>query len=451
MRENMLGTEKISKLLRKFLIPAVVAMVIAGTQTIIDGIFLGNFVGETALASINIVQPFMQLIIGVGMIISVGSLSFIGRNLGEGKKEEARDIFKTVFIVTLILTLMITLLGVFFSDSIAMVLGANDILKTGVSEYIRVISIFAPIMCIMFLFGFINRVIGKPELYLKGTILSVVTNVTLDFVLIKELGLGIKGAAFATGIAYTSALLVVIWPMLDRENIVNVFVGKFNKDVILPVVYNGSSEGVNSIAAAITAYVFNVTFMRIAGASGVAAFTSINYISQFGALIMFGISDGITPIVSYNYGNGNFDRVDKTLKIALKLNFAIGISLFLVLFGFGENLIGLFANGNVDILEIAVGGSKIYAFAFLIIGFNIINSGYFTAIGDARGSIIVAACRGIVFIILGIIILPKFMGIGGVWFTVPFSEFATFLIGIYLLKNNSSEIAKLEYNLKGVI
>ncbi len=128
MKENILGTDKIHKLFIKFAIPAIIAMVISGTQTIVDGIFLGNFVGQNALASVNIVQPFMQIIIGLSMIVSIGSLSFIGRSLGEGKKEEAQNIFKTAFIVITFLSLVVLLVGRLFSDYIAVLLGANEVL-----------------------------------------------------------------------------------------------------------------------------------------------------------------------------------------------------------------------------------------------------------------------------------------------------------------------------------
>ncbi|MEJ8552763.1 MATE family efflux transporter [Tepidibacter sp. Z1-5] len=443
MNENILGTEKISKLFIKFSIPAIISMVIAGAQTIIDGIFLGNFVGQNALASVNIVQPFMQVIIGFSMIISVGSLSFIGRSLGEGKKEESQNIFQTAFIVLTVIAITILLVGRLFSQEIAVLLGANEVLLEGVSMYARTIAIFAPIMSLMFLFGFINRVVGKPELYLKGMILSVIVNISLDFILIKQLSLGIMGAAFATGIAYVASFFIVAHPMLNKNNIVNVFSGKFDKSVIIPMAYNGSSEGVISIATATTAYLFNMTFMRIAGEAGVAAFTTINYISQFGTLIMFGISDGIGPILSYNYGNRKNDRLDDTLKLASKVNLVVGVVLFLILFVFGEQLVSLFASGNETILNLAVSGSRVYAFAFLLNGFNIINSGYFTAIGNARASIIIAASRGMIFIIIGINILPMIIGRSGVWLTVPFAEFMTFIIGIYLVKKNNNLCMKL--------
>lgn len=441
MKNNILATGKMSSLFIKFMIPAVISMVIAGTQTIIDGIFLGNFVGPDAMASVNIVQPFMQILTGCGFIISIGSLSFIGRSLGEGKKEEAQNIFRTSLVVIVLTSILIMLFGELFNNGIAVTLGANEELLSGVTSYIRVISMFAPFIGLMLLFGFVNRVAGRPDLYLKGMILSVAVNIVLDYLLIKEFGLGVKGAAFATGLAYTSALLIVIKPMIDKHNIINVFKGKFNKKFIWPVIYNGSAEGVVSLATAITAYVFNMTFMKIAGAEGVAAFTTINYIGQFGTLIMFGISDGIVPIVSFNHGCKENARVNKALNIAIKLNLIVGVILFLTLFLFGRELISMFAGENEEILKLAIGGSKIYAIAFLLCGFNIIKAGYFTAIGDSRAAVIIAASRGILFILLGMAILPSLIGVSGVWLTVPFAEIMTVLISIGLTKLSNRNLA----------
>lgn len=434
--ENILGTEKISKLFIKFSVPAIIAMLINGMQTIIDGIFLGNFVGPNAMASVNLVQPFTQLIIGSSMIISIGCLSFIGRTIGEGKVEYARNIFKTSTILMISISLIITILGLTSSKSIAFILGANDVLLDSVSIYIKTLSIFAIPMSIMFLFGFVDRVIEKPHLYLNGSILSVLTNIVLNYILIKKLQLGIKGAAIATGMSYSIALFIVIVPMLNKNTIVNIFKGKFDKTTIWPVIYNGSSEGVIAIAIATTAYIFNIAFMKIAGEFGIAAFTSISYISQFGTLIMFGISDGIGPIISYNYGYKDFDRVKEVLNISYKVTLVVGVILFCTLFLFGENLVSMFVSGNKQVSEMAIEGAKLYAFAFFLNGFNIVYSGYFTAIGKAKESIIISACRGIVFVIVGIAILPNIMSLSGIWLTIPFAELMTFIVGTSLINKN---------------
>ncbi|WP_373600449.1 MATE family efflux transporter [Paraclostridium bifermentans] len=447
MQENILKQGRISKLFIKFSVPAIIAMVIAGMQTVIDGLFLGNLIGPNAMASVSLGGPYIQFVIGFSMLISVGSLSFMGRSLGEGNKKLTQDIFKTSLILLGIGAIFFSLIGVLFSKNIGLVLGANDILINDVSNYIKVISMCIVPMCLAFLIGFADRLVEKPDLYFKGMIASLVVNITLNYILIKKLQLGITGAALATGLSYSSVFLVVVSPMLKRENIINLFVGKFNKSTIVPVVYNGSSEAMSALATVVSAYLFNNAFIEIAGESGVAAFTSINYIAQFGMLTVFGIADGITSIISYNYGAKEFDRVKSIVKLSSVVSFIVCIATFIVLFFFSDSLIKLFVGSDKFILDLAINGAKIYALAFISNGFSIIYSSYFTAIGYAKESIIIALSRGLVFIVIGITVLPKLIGINGIWFTVPFAELITFVISLYLMnkyKLPSTNVSSLE-------
>lgn len=433
MQDNILLEGKVSKVFFIFCIPAILSMLIAGMQTMIDGMFVGNILGTNAMASINIAAPFMQLILGMSMIVSIGTQSFIGLRIGEGNIPKAQNAFKTFLFFILLVGGIITLLGLGFNEKIATFLGASDILKPLVCTYIKTISMFTIPMAIMFLFGFSNRLIGKPDLYFKGMILSLLCNLVLNYLFIAKLNLGITGAAMATGISYSSALIIVVSPLLNKENIINIHTGKVDLTTLLPVLYNGSSEGIISLSVAISAYIFNMAFMSIAGEAGVAAFTAINYVGQFGICILFGISDGIGPIVSCSHGSELYNRVKQILKVAYFVGLAIGTLIFIILFLFGENLIKLFMSVDQQIIDLAAQGAKIYAVAFFMNGFNIINSGYFTFIGEAMKSVIIAASRGLLFIILGIMVLPQIIGINGVWATIPFAEFLTVILGLILI------------------
>ena len=443
MQENILGSERIPKLFIKYSIPAIISMAITGMQTMVDGMFVGNVLGPNAMASVNISAPFMQMIIALAMIMSIGSQSYMGLSLGDKNIDKTQNIFKTAIIIILLVGFSITIFGFTMNKEIAKILGASEILMNDVSIYIKTLSIFTVPMCLMFLFGFSGRIIEKPELYFYGSILSLGVNISLNYILIYKLRLGIVGAATATGIAYSSAFLVVVWPMLNKKNVINVFSGKFDKSTIMPVIYNGSSEGVNAISTATSAFLFNMAFMNIAGEMGVAAFTAINYVAQFGILLMFGVSDGIGPIISYNYGGKDFDRVKLTMKLSDKVLLVMGIGVFTTLFFFGKNLIMIFVGNNKEILEIATMGAKIYAFAFFMNGFNIVKSGYFTYIGNAKASVIVAASRGLIFIFVGIFILPMLLGTNGIWLSIPFAEFITILIGFKLTKESNKVMDKV--------
>ena len=437
MQDNVLGTEKISKLFIKFSIPAILSLTIAGVQTMVDGIFLGNFVGTNAMASVNIAAPFMQLMIGMNLIIGIGGASYIGRSLGEGQVKRAQDIFKSACLFMIGLSIVILVLGFTFSHQLASFLGANDVLLADSSTYIKILALFAPFIGLSFILGVFVRCIGKPNVYLISSVASLFANIILNYVLIKQLKLGIVGAPIATGLSFTTSFLIAAIPFIKKTAVLNFFTGKFNWKLTGQLLYNGSSEGVSSLAAAISTFVFNMAFMRIAGEVGVSAFTAIGYISLFASLIVCGVSAGIGPVISYNYGAQLHDRVKQMMNISCKMAIIMGSALVVLIFLFGKYLIMMFVSDNEAVLDLALHGSKIYAFTFFFNGLNILFSGYFTSIGDALSSIIVAVCRGMIFILLGISILPQFIGISGVWMTVPVAEVLTLLVVIFLFKKGN--------------
>nr|WP_317331386.1 MATE family efflux transporter [uncultured Romboutsia sp.] len=438
MTENFLETEKLGKLFLKYTIPSIVGMIFVGVQGIIDGLFVGNIMGENALASINLCQPVLQLIMGIALVFSVGGQSIIGINLGKKNIKEAQDTFKTALLVLLVISVIASIFGVFFSDNIAKLLGANEILLEGTSTYIRYISLFTIFIMLMFTFDSVVRTIGKPHISLVGLVIAVIINIILDYLFIAKLKMGIKGAALATGISYSISMFIIIFPFLNKNSNLNIYIGKFNKKVIIPMAYNGASEGISSLSTALSMFLFNTALMKISGESGIAAFTIINYISQVGYMIIFGISDGVRPIISYSFGSDNHKRLKEVLKLSVIVNVIIGFGIFIVMSMFCKDLIGLFLKDGKNAIDIAVSGSRIYGIAFLFNGLNILASGYFTAIDDAKSSIIIAISRGLVFILIGILILPIIFGINGVWGTVVFAEILTLVICFYIIKKKYS-------------
>lgn len=434
MNNNILSEGRLSTLYLRFVIPSVIAMVISGIQGMIDGIFLGNFVDANAMASVNIANPYMQVIVGATMIVCTGTLSYLGRTLGENNREKAKDIFKSSVIALLVLSIIILLLGVLFHKGIAVLLGANDVLLTSASQYIAIIAFFTPVISFMIFFGFTDRLMGKPNLYPIATVFCLITNIVMDFIAVKILELGVIGAAIATGVSYLVGLMIVIKPVLSRKGIVNIFEGKFCWKIFSHSAFNGSSEGATYVSAALTMLLFNRAFMSFAGEKGVAAFTVINYLGTFVTLIMFGVSDGISSIVSYNYGAGKLERVRKTFFSSVVINFLWGVLLILVLKLYAEELIKIFLKNEPEILQTAIKGAKIYALSFFFSGFNIVQSGYHTSVGNALASFCIAASRGIVFVSIGITVLPYFFGMNGVWATLPFAEIMTLFLCVGLMR-----------------
>jgi len=434
MDERILGSEKISRLFIKYTIPAVFSMVLAGSQIMIDGMFVGNFVGSNALASVNIVLPFVEISMAVSFVITFGTLSIIGRNLGAGNIQNAQNTFKTATYLIAIFSVVYGLTGIFGAQSIGRMLGADVSLLEGVSTYLRTYSCFLGFYPLMILTGFADRIIGKPQLYLYATITTLVVNISLDYILIKEFGIGIKGAAIATGISYLVGLLITIKPMLNKKHTINLFAGKYDPSTIRPMLYNGASEGIGAGAAALAVYLFNLEFMKRVGPEGVAAFTMISYVVRLGMHVIFGIADGISPIVSYNYGHEKYKRVKAVMRCALVSGAVIGSIVFIVLILGGNALANMFSKGNTSVVQIAATGSVIYAFAFLVNSYNIIYSIYYTAIGNAKDSAILAIIKTLIYVVIGLMVLPKIFGDSGVWMVFAFSEVMTLITYNILIK-----------------
>lgn len=431
--DSSYGTATIPSLFLKVVLPSIIAMLITGIQGVIDGLFLGNYMGDSAMASANIAAPFLQILMGITMVISIGGTAFIGRSLGHNDLRKAQDIFKSCFVAISVSSIFIILSTGFFSDQFAVLFGASDTLLQGSSDYIRVIGIFSPVVMFYVLFAFTNRVIGKPHLLLIASMACVVTNITLNYVFIALLNLGMTGAGLATGLSYTFGFLINIRPIFSKKNDVNIYTGKFKWNLLGELLYNGSSEGITSISTAVTIWVFNLTFMYYYGDSGVASFTIVNYISQFTTTLLFGMADGITPILAYHYGANLRLRIVEIMKISMCANFLVGAGIYLIIQLAGETLIGFFADGNSALISLTYTGAKIYALCFLLSGFNILVSANFTAKGDALKSVLVSSSRGLIFILLGIFTLPHFFGVTGVWFVLPFAEMITMVISLYLL------------------
>lgn len=430
-------TNSIPILFLKVVLPSIIAMLITGMQGMIDGLFLGNFIGNSAMASASIASPFLQILIGISMVVSIGGTAFMGRSLGIKDVSKTRDIFKTCLIALSLCSILMVIIVWFFSDHLAILFGASDSLMQGASDYIRILGFLSPFVTLYFLFSFTNRGIGKPHLLLISSIVCVLGNILLNYIFVVVLELGMTGAGLATGLSYFLGLLVNIKPMFSRNTVVNVFQGKFSWKLLGTLLYNGISEGITSISTADCIWIFNLTFMYYYGDAGVTSFTIVNYIAQFTTILLFGMSDGVTPIIAYHYGAGLKGRIIKIMKVASFGNFLVGLFVCFSIQIWGEKLIGMFADGNMELILMTQSGAKIYSFAFLLTGFNILISAFFTAKGDALNSVIVSSSRGLVFILIGIFTLPYLFDVTGVWLVVPFAEVITLSISLCLLFKQS--------------
>lgn len=436
-REKLLLTGEIPRLFFKYALPGVAGLLFLGIQSVIDGIVLGRFVGANALASVNLVLPCYSLISAFAIVMGIGGQTLVSISLGKGDKQEANNALRSVFLFLLGMSVVVSLVIFLSAGKIASFLGANEVLLPDAVGYIRALVPFFPLLCAMFFGDYIIKAMGHP-LYATSVMgLTVILNIILDIVFVARLGWGVMGAGLATGIAFTVGACFNLPRLFSRHEVVAVQRGRYDRRLVWNAFYNGSSEGMSELSVAITVFLFNITMMRYLGESGVAAFTAINYILFIGTTVFLGISDGIIPIIGYNFGARQQGRIKSILKLAARTNSLIGISLFLLLLLFGEQVIGLFFKDHgSEAFAIASRGVSIYCFAFLLCGLNILASSYFTAIGNAKISIIISALRGLIFVGIGILVLPAVFGIDAIWYDVPVAEVCTLSVSFWLVRRS---------------
>ena len=437
MEERELATRAIPGLFFKFALPGVIGLLFVGIQSIIDGIVLGRWVGANAIASVNLVLPCYSFMTAFAIVMGVGCQTLIGICLGRRDRQGANDAFTTAFLFLSGFSVLVSLLIFIFAGKIAFWLGANEVLQAGAVEYIRALVPFFPVLSVMFLGDYVLKAAGHPLYAMLVLSSTVLLNIGLDLLFVVQWDWGITGAGLATGFAFTIGLLLNYSLLIRKRSLLPLQAGRFRRRWVWKMFYNGSSEGMSELSAGITVYLFNITMMHYLGEQGVAAFTATNYVLFIGTTIFLGISDGCIPIMSYNFGAGRLDRVRATLKMAFRTNLVLGVSLFSVLFLGGNQVVSLFfRTGDSEVLQIAVLGTSIYAFAFLMNGVNILTSSYFTAMGNAQISIIISLLRGLVFVGLGIVVFPVLFGIESIWYNVPMAEACTLLVSLWLIRKS---------------
>lgn len=435
--EQRLRDGAIAPLFRKYAIPGVITLLFVGLQTIIDGVVLGNFVGANALASVSLILPCYSFIAAVAIVVSIGCQTLISISLGKQDKQGGHDAIRSAFVFLVLFALGMSMLLFAFAPHIAKLLGANDVLMAGSVSYLRALIPFFPVIASMFFSDYVIKSVGRPIYSMAVMSSTVILNIVFDLLFVAVWGMGTAGAGLATGLAFTIGAAFNLPVIFGKKCLVSIKKGKFRWKLLWQMVYNGSSEGISELSSGISTLLFNLALMRYLGESGVAAFTAINYVFFIGVIIFLGVSDGIIPIVSYNYGADQWSRIKEVVTLAVKSNFFIGTALFFLLTFFGSQVIALFFdNSETEVIRIAAAGTSIYAFAFLINGFNILAASYFTAMANAKLSIIISLLRGLVFISIGIYVLPRVFGIEGIWYAVPLAEVLTLLVSVTLVRRS---------------
>lgn len=417
-----------------FALPTTIMMVVMSLYTIVDGVFVSRYVSTNALSSINIVYPVINIVLGISVMLSTGSSAIVAKKMGEGRPDSARQTFTTIILLNIGLGLVIALFGNLAAVPLSRLLGASELLLEDCVTYLRWQLAFAPALMLQILFQMYFVTEGRPGIGLFLTLLAGVSNALLDYLLIVPLGLGIAGAAIATVTGYMiPAVIGLLYFACSRRSLWLVR-PRMERGELKDTCINGSSEMVTNLSSGIITFLFNLAMMHFAGEDGVAAITIIQY-SQFllNALFM-GFSQGVSPVISFNYGSKNHNQLKQVFRTSLIFTAVTSLATFLLAQVTGSLVVGVFARPGTAVYALARHGFTIFAFSFLFSGLTIFASALFTALSDGRISAVISFVRTFGLIITSLLVLPFLIGIDGVWLAIPIAEFGGVILSIYYMK-----------------
>ena len=434
MEKNTLGQNFTVGSLMKFALPSIIMMVFFSFYTIVDGIFVSNYVGNDALSGLNIAFPYLNLFYSFPIMLATGASAVVAIKMGEGDYILAKKNFSTVMLVGLIIGITLSLASYIFLDKIVLMLGATPDLYEYCSDYLQTIIIFAPFITFQVFFQYFFVTAGKPLLGLIATISGGLTNMVLDYLFIAVFEMGISGAALATGIGYCiPAIIGLIYFTFNKKGSLQFVKPEWDAKMLLHVCVNGSSEMVTNIFLSITTFLFNVVMLRLVGEDGVAAVTIILYAQFLQIAIYLGFATGVAPIFSFNHGERNLQNLKNVFKISTYFILISSVIMYALSVIFAPQLVGVFVRPDNNVFELARHGFVVFSISCIFIGFNIFASALFTSLSNGKISAIISFLRTFVFVVGSILILPIFWDVDGVWFAVPVAELLSIFVSVYFI------------------
>ena len=399
--------------LLRFVAPSILMLLCTSVYSIVDGFFVSNYVGKTPFAALNLVMPVLMGVGTLGFMAGTGGSAVVSMTLGEGRKELANEYFSLIVYVTL---------------------GADGELEADCVRYSRILFLSSPAFVMQYLFQSFFIAAEKPTLSLKVNVIAGLTNAVLDYVLIVAFPLGLVGAALATAAGQlVGGIIPVIYFSRENGSLLQLGKAKWHGKVIWQTVTNGSSELVTNISTSIVSILYNFQLMEAAGENGVAAYGIIMYVDIIFMTLYLGYSLGSAPIVSFHYGAGNHAELKNLCRKSLVIISACGVILLTASQILAGPLVKIFANYDQELLEMTTWGFRIYAIAFMVRGMNVWGSSFFTALNNGAVSAAISFLRTFVFQIVIVLILPKLIGITGVWLSIVLAEFLALFVTIGFL------------------
>lgn len=422
------------KMLLRFVLPSIVMMVFTSIYGVVDGLFVSNFVGKSAFAAVNLVMPFIMIFGGIGFMFGTGGSALVAKTMGEGDDRRANRYFTMMIAATLISGVVISVVGIAYMEPISVFLGADEDMLPDCVLYGRIVIGFNTAYMLQNVFQSFFITAERPKLGLAVTVAAGVTNMVLDALFMAVFHWGVAGAAIATGISQiVGGVLPLVYFLRPNTSLLRLTKTRLELRPVLKASGNGASELVSNVTASVVGMLYNFQLLRLAGQDGVSAYGVLMYVNFIFAAIFIGYSIGCAPIVSYHYGAGNHDELKGLLRKSVRLMSGGGILMVGVAQALALPLARLFVGYDVALCDMTVHAFRISTLAFVLVGFNIFASSFFTALNDGVVSAVISFLRTFIFKLSAVLLLPLLWGLDGIWWAEVTAEVCAFVLSVAFL------------------
>ncbi len=431
MAEIQLSEHFSYRKLIRFIFPSIVMMIFTSIYSVVDGIFVSNFVGKTPFASVNLIMPFLQMFGTLGLMFGAGGSALVAKTIGEGDKEKANSIFSMLVYILIAAGVVLSVIGIFYIREIAVWLGAEgDMIENCVTYGMFLLPVL-PAFILQNAFQAFCVTAERPNVGLAVTIGAGITNIILDYLFIVVFGWGLKGAGLATAISQgIGGIAPLIYFALPNKSLLHLTKFRYDGKALLKTCTNGSSELVTNISLSIVIMLYNFQLMRYIGEDGVAAFGVIMYVNFIFISVFLGYSIGSAPIVSYHYGAQNKDELKSLFRKSLTIIAVSGVLLTACAELLAAPLSSIFVGYDAQLFDLTRRAFMIYSISFLLAGFNIFASSFFTALNNGIVSAGISFSRTLIFETGAVLLVPLILGIDGIWYSISIAEAAALILSV---------------------
>ena len=418
----------------KFVIPSVVSMLVFNLYTMVDGIYVARFVGEHALSAVNISMPYVNFIFAFSILFSVGTSTVVAIFRGENNMKSANETFTRNTIFLTVCALIITLLALVFQNELALFLGASEVTLPYVHDYLGVLIWFTFFFIVSYSMEVLVKTDGFPKLATAAVSVGAVMNIVMDYVLVVHVGMGIRGAAIATGLSQVLTFTVFTIHFLGKRGTIHWCKTTMDLSVYKRIIPIGTADFITELSAGTIIFLFNHAILKHIGDNGVVTYTVITYIYNIVMMTFTGISQGMQPLVSFYRGRREENTCRLFLRYALYSTFAMSMLALAICLFMTPALVSIFIDASrAELFTYTVHAFRIYSLCYLVIGYNIVCSGYFAAVEKSGYSFAISLLRGFVLIAASIWIMGELFQGEGIWYATVLCESSTLVVSIWCM------------------